>query len=166
VVVSNLSLIAEESLAGESLMFDASLWPQVQGSLEEVSERAAGYGIDFNYYVPDLGSPQPVCTENVLRSCFISHNGDVSPCVMTNISVQPSSPLEHRSRTGSCALTNCLFGNVNQQSLADIWYDTAARGFRAAFEKRLSMKNPGVRYLPDRCRHCYKLFEHVNTNRV
>ena len=166
VVLSNLSLVANESLADESLMLDVSLWPQVQASLEKASERAASHGIEFHYYVPDLGSPQPVCTENVLRSCFISYNGDVSPCVMTKLSVQPSTPLEHMFGAASCTLTNCLFGNVNRQSLADIWHGVAARGFRAAFEKRLGMKNPGVRHLPDPCRHCYKLFEHVNTNSV
>ena len=159
VVVSNLSLIAAEPLEDESLLLDVDLWPRVQASLEKVRDKAAAHGIEVNYYVPDLSAPQPVCTENVLRSCFVSHTGDVSPCVMTNFSVQPSSPLEHRFRSRSCALTNCVFGNVHRQSLADIWHDTAARGFRAAFEKRLQMDNPGTQYLPSPCSHCYKLFE-------
>jgi MoaA/NifB/PqqE/SkfB family radical SAM enzyme len=163
VVVNNLSLIATESLADESLMVNAALWPRVQMSLEQVREIAAVNGIHFDYYSPDTSSPQPICTENVLRSCFISRNGDVSPCVMTNLSVQPSSPLEQRFGTRSCTLSNCVFGNVNQQSLVEIWHDAAARRFRAAFEKRLRVKNPGVRHLPDPCRHCYKLFEHLNT---
>jgi len=54
---------------------------------------------------------------------------------------------------------NYLFGNINEQSLPDIWKSTKARQFRAAFEERLVIEHPGTRQLPAPCRRCYKLME-------
>jgi hypothetical protein len=52
-----------------------------------------------------------------------------------------------------------LFGNVNEQTLPEIWKSEKARLFRAAFEQRLKEKYPGTSYLPPPCSHCYKLLE-------
>jgi len=54
---------------------------------------------------------------------------------------------------------NYLFGNISEQSLAEICKSTKAGQLRAAFEERLAMEHPGTRQLTAPCRRCYKLME-------
>ena len=159
VVISNLSLVASDEWNQESLLADPTSWPQVRDALEHAREIAASEGVGLHYYEPDLGTPQKICTENVLRSCFVSHRGDVSPCVMTNLSVIPDAALEHHVRGDSLALERLVFGNVNRQSLQDIWRSKAARDFRRSFQRRIELEHPGLSTLPGPCGHCYKLYE-------
>jgi MoaA/NifB/PqqE/SkfB family radical SAM enzyme len=117
--------------------------------------------VGFHFYEPVLGMPQKVCTENVLRSCFVSHKGDVSPCVMTNLSVCPNASLEHWVSGSSHAVERLVFGNVNRQSLQEIWHSNAAREFRRALERRIESKDSGPQSWPSTCRHCFKLYERL-----
>lgn len=159
IVVSNLSLVAREELENESLMLDSGLWSEAQVLLDRAREEAAEDGIGLHYYAPDLSAPQAVCTENVLKSCFVSHRGDVSPCVMANLNVRAGCSPSHRFGGRSHALQRLVFGNVKRESFDDIWHGEAARAFRRAFERRLDEADPGQRHLPEPCRTCYKLYE-------
>lgn len=162
VVVSHLSLVCRKELIGESLLAQPSLWPRVQDALENTRETAASEGMGLHYYEPDLSNPQKVCTENVLRSCFVSHQGDVSPCVMTNLSVQSDAALEHNVSGNWQPLKQIAFGNVHRESLEDVWRSRAAKAFRQSFHRRIELQNPEQVRLPSPCRHCYKLYERLS----
>jgi MoaA/NifB/PqqE/SkfB family radical SAM enzyme len=159
IVVSHLNLIGSEEMLEESLLAHPELWPEVVARLEITRQEASDKGIALHYHMPDLENPCPLCTENVLRTCFVSYRGDVSPCVMTNLSVKGGAAPLHYFQDQAYALENLAFGNINETSLREIWNAKEARGFRADFEKRLGMKAPGMRYLPAPCQHCYKLLE-------
>jgi len=161
VVISNLSLVTRNEMNRESLLANAAMWPQVRDTLEHAKEKAAGEGVGLHYYLADLSALQKVCTENVLRSCFVSHRGEVSPCVMTNLSVQPSTALQYHMGGSVHGLEHLLFGSVNQQSLQEIWRSKAARDFRGAFQRRIELEDPGPQSLPKPCRHCYKMYERL-----
>ena len=162
-VISNLSLVARNELNQESLLANPALWPQVRDKLEHAKEMAAREGVELHYYMPDLSAPQKICTENVLRSCFVSHNGDVSPCVMTNLSVRSDATLNHYVRGNSHALERLVFGNVNRDSLQNIWRGEAAKSFRRAFQRRIEVEHLEQEHLPGPCQHCYKLYERLAT---
>ena len=103
--------------------------------------------------------PLAICTENVFKACFVSHRGEVSPCVLTGISVKEGKPVEYYFQSRTYPLEKYLLGNVNTQSLAEIWNSKKARDFRSRFAKRLTAERPGMDELPSPCRRCYKLFE-------
>jgi MoaA/NifB/PqqE/SkfB family radical SAM enzyme len=160
IVVNNLSFIGTEPMRNESLLLQPQLWPEISAALERAKQEAADRGIPLHYYKPCMEKRCAICTENVLRACFVSYRGDVSPCVMTNISIQPGSAAEHWFENETYPVENYSFGNINEHSLQQIWKGTKARRFREAFEGRLSMEHPGTQQLPTMpCRHCYKLME-------
>ena len=159
IVVSNLNLIGSEGMQEESLLTHPELWPEVAARLENTKQEASERGIALHYHMPDLENPCPLCTENVLTTCFVSTQGDVSPCVMTNLSVRGGAAPLHYFKDQAYALENFTFGNINEMSLREIWNGKEARQFRAGFEKRLEMKAPGLHYLAAPCQHCYKLLE-------
>ena len=159
VVISNLSFIGAAAMQHESLLIRPELWPEVNAAFERAKKEAADQGIIFHYHQPHMQEPCAICTENVLKACFISYRGDVSPCVMTNVSIQQNMAVEYWFQNQSYPVENYLFGNIGERSLPDIWRDAKARQFRAAFEERLTMEHPGTHRLPPPCRRCYKLME-------
>ena len=159
IVVSHLNLIGSEVMQGESLLAHPELLPEVEAILQRTREKAAAKGIELHYPTAELENPCPLCTENVLRTCFVSFRGDVSPCVTTNLSVRDGTAPVNYFKDQAYTRENYIFGNINEQSLIEIWNSPKARKFRGEFEKRLAIKDPGMRYLEAPCQHCYKLLE-------
>ena len=159
VVISNLSFIADVAMQDESLLLHPELWPEVKAALERAKKQAADQGILLHYHQPHLEEPCAICTENVLNACFVSCRGDVSPCVMSNISLRPGATAEYWFQNRTYPVENYLFGNIAEQSLPDIWKGAKAHQFRAAFEERLTLQHPGTHQLAAPCRRCYKLLE-------
>lgn len=159
VVVNNLSFICGETTEKESLFERPALWNPLLEALETAKRRAGALGIDLYYYRPDRQEPHAMCTENVLHSCFVSFRGDVSPCVLTNFSVQEAAALNHRFRGHTFTVERLVFGNLHTQTLGEVWQSARARAFRAVFEQRLRQQHAGGNEVPESCRNCYKLFE-------
>ena len=159
IVVSHLNLIGSEVMQKESLLAHPELLPEVGVSLQRTKEQAAEEGIGLHYHTTELENPCPLCTENVLRTCFVSYRGDVSPCVMTNLSVKDGAAPINYFKDQAYSQENHIFGNINEHSLQEIWNSPKGSKFRAEFEKRLGIKEPGMRYLEAPCQHCYKLLE-------
>lgn len=159
IVVSHLYLIASETMREESLLRHPELFSDVRETLEKTKRDAAQMGIDLHYDLPELGRPCEVCKENVLNSCFVSYRGDVSPCVVTNLSVKDGASLTHYFEGRAYHLQKYIFGNVNERSLKEIWTSSKARQFRKDFQRRLTMEEPGTSHLEAPCQHCYKLLE-------
>jgi MoaA/NifB/PqqE/SkfB family radical SAM enzyme len=159
IVVSHLNLIGSEVMQEESLLAHPGLLPEVGATLQRTKEQAAEEGIELHYHTPELENPCQLCTENVLRTCFVSYRGDVSPCVMTNLSVKDgTAPIDY-FKDQAHSRENFIFGNINEHSLLEIWNSPKARRFREECEKRLGTREPGMRYLEAPCQHCYKLLE-------
>ncbi len=158
IVVSHLNLVGSEAMRAESLLVHPELLPKVDAALERTKKAAAQKGIALHFHMPDLEKPCSLCTENVLRTCFVSYQGDVSPCVMTNLSVKEGAALIHFFKDQAYPLENYIFGNINEKSFREIWTSQKARAFRAGFERRLEMNGPDIKVLA-LCQHCYKLLE-------
>jgi len=159
VVVNNLTFIADPALQQESMFERPDLWPPVLERLETVQADAAARGIALHYDRPDRREPHAQCTEHVLKACFVSWQGNVAPCVLTNHSLKAGAMAIHYFRGQSYPVGSCIFGNVNQQPFETIWKSDAASSFRAAFERREKRQPAGMNDLPEPCRHCYKLYE-------
>jgi len=159
IVVSNLYLIGTQTMQEESLLRHPELFSRLRDTLESTKEIAAQKDIGLHYDMPDLLKPCPVCKENVLRSCFVSYQGDVSPCVVTNLNVKDGASLTHYFEGRAYHLQKYIFGNVNERSLQEIWTSSEARQFRENFQRRLSMEEPGTSHLEAPCQQCYKLLE-------
>ncbi len=115
--------------------------------------------VRLHYYRPEISRPLAVCTENVLKACCVSYSGDVSPCVLTNISVKEDQPVGYFFQDREYPLEKWVYGNANDRSFNAIWKSKKARRFRAAFEGRLRPQGLAVPDPPGPCRRCYKLFE-------
>jgi len=93
VVVSQLALVLDASLEEESLLARRDAWPGLRERVAEAEALAAAKGIRLHVRAPrrerDL-----LCGENVLHSCFVSVDGRVSPCVMTNVGLEDGAERE------------------------------------------------------------------------
>jgi MoaA/NifB/PqqE/SkfB family radical SAM enzyme len=159
VVVNYLSFLPDPALQPEALFDRPELWQPVLERLVAVQAGAQARGVDLHYYRPDRREPHAECTEHVRTSCFVSWQGDITPCVLTNHSLKAGAAPTHYFRGHSHPVGRCVFGNVNDTPFEAIWKSDVARAFRDAFERRLKRKRPGTDDLPESCRHCYKLYE-------
>ncbi len=146
VVVSSLSLVTRPELANEAILAETrEHWAELTENLQQIQETAAQKGVDMHFQlVSPFVSPKP-CDENVKHALVVGADGNVSPCVMTNIPVKEETtyyfdqmpyPLPHLS-----------FGNILDHPLNEIWRRPDYRNFRRKFA------TPG---LPTICRRCYK----------
>ncbi|MBI3068415.1 MAG: radical SAM protein [Betaproteobacteria bacterium] len=148
-----------------------SLSPQARAAREIVDQAkhaARQAGLAFRPY-----SPQPrevaVCDLNPLKILFISADGWVSPCVYLGVTGQQEIPRVFDGKAASIPLVR--FGNVNDQSLVEIWEAPAYRAFRRQFSERLlgvvkmavggvsrSAASAPLPPAPEACRTCPKLY--------
>jgi len=157
VVVNNLDLVMNASLEVEALGSRPELWPELGSRLEEACERAEQTGIIFQGYGFDSYQAEPTCTENVLKSCFVSADGWVSPCVMANLGLKKGTEAHFRCRGGEYPIESLHFGNVHERSVEEIWRSEPARGFRNTFRERIWRGRRDTKGLPNVCTHCQKL---------
>jgi MoaA/NifB/PqqE/SkfB family radical SAM enzyme len=182
IVCSNLAFIPTAELETEAIFLDHSNKTYYENTLRELQTSAKRQNINLHYYGVSPGAPLPVCPENVLKSCYISHDGLVSSCVFTNIPVtEPPGPHEEEGKRKHFP-TSVIYGDITQQSLSDIWESNSYKGFRKAWEfRREHIKNAlylaadSLQYpmsqkgepdsgdarllevLPDHCKNCYKI---------
>jgi MoaA/NifB/PqqE/SkfB family radical SAM enzyme len=176
IVCSNLNFFPSTDLRNEAIFLDerkTSYYSEVLSSLQSEARKNA---VNFFFYNPLLPeSPLSLCPENILKSCFISHDGLVSSCVFTNI------PLLENA--GHPPLKHTIYGDINQQSLPEIWDLASYKSFRDIFisrQKSITRDfglvvntdrfqqsdegkiNEGINGtlndLPVQCRHCYRMF--------
>ena len=176
VVCSNLNFFPSPKLQNEAIFLDDSKRNYYGEALQGLKTSAKKNGVNFFFYRPFLlDSLLPVCPENILRSCYISHDGLVSSCVFTNIPISGKEELSGLPRS-------ITYGNINHQSLSEIWNSNAYKSFRHIFEARqkgikedVDLVIDAVRAqvggegkmgerndyrqggLPDQCRNCYRM---------
>lgn len=169
-VVSQLSLILDREMEEQSLLTRPDLWPLAREAITEARAMAgpgaadAGVGgrhrgISLHVHGFDADGARPTCPENVLRSCFISARGQVSPCVMNNLGLRAGTRATHRFHGRDLLIRSLEFGNLREASLEEIWRGKGARAFRRTFRHRIWQGSRGREGLPESCRECHKLFE-------
>jgi MoaA/NifB/PqqE/SkfB family radical SAM enzyme len=157
VVVSTLDLVLGASLENEALSCRPELWPELEARLEEARKSAEEAGIVFQGYGFDSHQFGSVCRENVLKSCFISSDGWVSPCVMANLGLEEEAEAHLWCRGEKHPIELLRFGNVHDRSVEEIWWSDSARKFRDTFRKRIWQGRRDRADLPKVCTHCHKL---------
>jgi MoaA/NifB/PqqE/SkfB family radical SAM enzyme len=159
IVVSNLDLVLSPALDREFLACRPDLQDDLEKHLYDVQARSAEAGIGFHAYRHGPDGPHLACTENVLQSCFVTADGDVSPCVMANVGSGDAEGALHRFQGENVPLSSFVFGNVNDKPLEKIWRSKAARNFRRVFRNREWTGRRSTDDLPLACQSCNKLFE-------
>jgi MoaA/NifB/PqqE/SkfB family radical SAM enzyme len=146
VVISTLDLVAAPELAKESLAaISEPEGAEITRRLEELA--AAGARSDLPIYYPHRSSPgrRPECPENVLRVAVVSTEGDVSPCVYTNL---PASASDYYVKGKPHQIQSLFFGNLHDLSFQEIWRLPDYVKFRRSWQRG---------DLADACRGCLKL---------
>jgi len=159
VVVSNLDLVLSAALDEEALDSRSELWSEMRLRLDEARGRAEERGIVFQACGFGPNGAEPACSENVLRSCFVSADGRVSPCVMANVGLDEGAEAIHRFRGNDYPLHPLVFGNIHERSLEEIWRSEVASDFRRVFRERIWRGRKDTKGLPGVCKHCYKLYK-------
>jgi len=157
IVVSHLSMVLSPALEREALLARSLEGPAVQPLIEDAKARAEEKGILLHANQPSGKGVEPTCAENVLESCFVSAQGQVSPCVMSNLGLEESVQAVHLFRGTEYPMRTLTFGSLRDGSLEEIWRSRPARAFRRVFRERLWRGDRGRVGLPAPCSHCYKL---------
>lgn len=137
VVCSNLNFFPSPNLRNEAIFLDDSKRNYYGEALQGLKASAKENGVNFFFYPPFLlDSPLPVCPENILKSSCISHGGLVSSCVFTNIPISGKAGPDYIEGKMECYPRSIIYGNINHQSLSEIWNSNPYKGFRQIFEVR------------------------------
>lgn len=175
IVCSNLNFFPNSELRNEAVFLDEGETGHYREALKGLQSEAKNNAVNFFSYNPVLpDKPLPLCPENILKSCFISHDGLVSSCVFTNIPLLGNA--EHRLPK------RVIYGDIHQNTLSEIWDIDSYRNFRSIFVarqriitdidlladiNRLQQSDEGVMNergnvtlndLPIQCRYCYRMF--------
>jgi MoaA/NifB/PqqE/SkfB family radical SAM enzyme len=144
----------------------------VKTALAQAQARARKLGVGLRTYLLQP-EEQTICEHDPLHNLFFDWQGNVSPCITLSYA-------EERFFAGERVHVPCQrFGNINLQTLDDIWSSPAYREFRKAYELRLSWERQalvdamltisqnadGQNYplrerpaAPEGCRTCYYLY--------
>lgn len=146
VVVSSLSLVTNPEFAKEAILADTpDEWAALTRRIQSTWAAAAQKGLDMHFQLVSPFAEAGPCDENVRHALVVGADGNVSPCVITNVPVkrettyyfnQTPYPLPHMS-----------FGNIMDQPINKIWRQPDYKNFRRAF---------ATPDLPAICRKCYK----------
>ena len=136
--------------------------------LEEARAAARRTRIAFRPYPLEFRE-MAVCDLNPLKILYIAADGGVSPCVYTSLAGQSDMPRVFDGRALSVPVVS--FGNLNAQTLTQIWESAAYGEFRAAFAARVRGASRMVLgalaggaapeeevQAPQACRSCPKLY--------
>jgi MoaA/NifB/PqqE/SkfB family radical SAM enzyme len=182
-VCSNINYFPSPELRKEAIFLDESKKDYYYETLQGLKARAKKNEVNLFFYSPFLKTPMLLCPENILRSCYISHNGLVSSCVFTNLPISMmGGERGHLEGNMEYYPGSITYGNINHQSLSEIWKSHAYKGFRHIFEARQKNIKEDIdlvidairaqvsgkgkteerngyhqRGLPDHCRNCYRM---------
>ena len=146
VVISTLDLVAAPELEKESLSGISRVEAiDIQCQLEKLANIAEKHNLHIHY--PDLfvQNQRKECPENIFRAAVISAEGNVSPCVYTNIPVTTG---EYFVRGKPNPVQSFYFGNISYLSFQKIWRQPFYRNFRRTMGKGI---------LAEPCCSCLKL---------
>lgn len=168
VIIKNLDVIVKEEDNTRRLFSHTNeVTPTELEALVAKTQQQAQYaGIGLRLYALQ---PQelPICEHNPLQSLFFNWSGDVFPCITLAYAAE-------RYFKGQRHIVPCQhFGNINHNSLEQIWNTTTFQEFRRPYQERLAqMQQARLKLLsggaeseitemlpaPEGCRTCYYLY--------
>ena len=145
VVVSALDYVPSDALSGEVLTTADLDGSEIELLFERV--RAEGERLGIGIHTPSArpGHIPGSCSENIQKALFVSADGTVSPCTLTNIPVaEGNAGCTEQERP----YHRTVFGTVRESSLPAIWRSREYARFRRAHAQGVP---------PRGCRDCPKL---------
>jgi len=121
--------------------------------VSESYRRADDRNISFHAFPIEM-KPVRVCSENPLSNLYISEDGGVSPCVYLN---PPTEEITRIFCGRKESISRVRFGNINNQSLLEIWKSPEYALFRSSYAKRRDSPE-AFDTIPPACRTCYKAY--------
>ena len=167
VIAKNLDVIVKEG-DDTRRVFSHQQTPAsgIQQAMESARQKADALGVQLRLYSMQLHEAT-ICDHDPLKSIFFNWAGDVSPCITLTYG-------ESRFFDGQRILAPCQrFGNIQQETLPDIWNKPAYQEFRQRYEARLQVERQATldRLLggeesmtytlppaPEGCQTCYYLY--------
>jgi len=147
VIISTLDFVPYKDLQGETIIpVDEKEYDELKFLLDKVVTEGEREGLRIYYRLASPGKRNRVCTENVRRAFFVSADGAVSPCALTNIPVPGARCMRREHEQEYHRLS---FGTVANQSISAIWRSSRYTDFRRSFDSALSPI----------CENCPKLYE-------
>lgn len=143
VVVSTLDCVLDRSLESEVMAREDQA---LLSCLAQVGKRLAAQGILLHHHLGGTGKACFPCTENVLGAVVVGAQGDVGPCVYTNLDLAQGRQWKNGKEE---PLPRLCFGNLAQNSLMGIWEDPAYIAFRRSFSQ--GSLEPACTSCPKRC---------------
>ncbi len=166
VIAKNLDVILKDEDDHRRLFsHSGTAAPEVAATLEQARQRAKKLGVHLRTYAlrPE---EQTMCEHQPVHNLFFNWQGEVSPCITLSYA-------EERVFDGQRVLTPCQrFGNINQESLAEIWEKPAYQEFRQMYHRRLNWQRQAMLDqmlgqttiedamppAPEGCQTCYYLY--------
>jgi MoaA/NifB/PqqE/SkfB family radical SAM enzyme len=166
VIAKNLDVILKDG-DDQRRLFSHQNAPikDVQAAIDAAARRAKELGLNLRLY-----NMQPkevtICEHNPLQNLFFNWQGLVSPCITLSYA-------EERVFAGERIHVPCQrFGDINQETLEEIWAKRAYGEFRSCYELRLQAERQAaidqmlggqleeffLPPAPEGCRTCYYLY--------
>ncbi len=158
VIANNLDYVPSKDLIDE-IVFSESENPEFSEVISEAKVLADELGITF-VAKPIRLEEALVCAENPIKSCLITVNGDVCPCVYLHLPTK-SDKIVRFFRGKRIEVRKTYFGNLRNENFKEIWNKEEYWKFRRTFEMRLLPDFtviPRIPDLPEMCRSCYKAY--------
>jgi len=147
-VISSLSLVTTPEMAEESILASGKEeYEELRARLTAVRDEAGKLGTDVHFHIVSPLKKGGNCSENIPKALVIGSNGDVSPCVMTQVPVSGEDCYYFQGR--AVRLQRLAFGNIGKDPLNTIWRRKEYKVFRHSLHRGK---------VPDICRKCYKRF--------
>jgi MoaA/NifB/PqqE/SkfB family radical SAM enzyme len=165
VIASNLTLITGKKLFAEALFNNKQNYDYYSSVLEQIKKEALKKDIIFFYHNP-IPSPflsELNCSENICNALVIDVDGNVSPCVFTmpslnkNLIINDNKIPSHYFQNQVFPLKEKRFGNIESESLFEIWNKKSYSAFRNYFDKTIeAILDSKIFERPECCAKCYK----------
>lgn len=132
VVISTLDLVTAPELEKESLAaVSEPEGAEVTRRLEKLAAVGARCGLAIHYPSVFFFGRRPECPENVLQAAVISTEGNVSPCVYTNV---PTAAGDYYVKGTPHQIQSLFFGNLHDLTFRKIWQQPNYRYFRRSWQ--------------------------------
>lgn len=133
VVISTLDFVAASELESEAIRpATTGEYEDLEIFLQRVVRSGAQIGLPIHYHLPRLQRKRSECTENIHRGLCVAADGSVTPCVFTNLLIPGGRYLRQGQEH---PYERLVFGNINQDSLKDIWRKKNYKMFRGSFSR-------------------------------
>jgi MoaA/NifB/PqqE/SkfB family radical SAM enzyme len=131
VVINTLDFVASKDLELEAIRpRDIREYEDMHSQLEELVRLGKRHGFIIHHQLKNFEKRRLTCTENVQQALVVSADGQVSPCVFTNL---PVSEVNFVKNNLEYLYSPLFFGNVNERSLESVWGEKPYKTFRRSF---------------------------------